>query len=118
MVALPAAPVGAYLAELMTCLRQASPGPMRTSRRASGSIQVTWAAGQRRRPVATFAKAGDAAVFVRAVADLRALTGAVSEVLAHHHDGGDNRCAACQQSLPCTTVRVITTELQPRAGRR
>jgi hypothetical protein len=117
MVALASAPVGAYLAELMTCLRQASPGPLRTSRRPSGSVQVTAASG-RRRPVATFTKAGDAAVFVRAVADLRALTGAVCEVLAGHHDAGDHCCSACRQTMPCATVRVITAELGPLADRR
>jgi hypothetical protein len=106
--------VGAYLASLMDRVVAASPGPLTTTQRRSGAYEV--GAVSVRRPVATFSRRGDAALFVAAQADLRALGGAVNELVAAHRGDSGGRCACCGESQPCTTLRIIAAELAPRVG--
>ena len=113
MVALAQDPVSAYLADLMALVSRASPEPLTTTRRPSGVYQVQ--AVSVRRPLATFTRDADAALFVTAVSDLRALAAAVAELLARHHGDGRGRCVGCAQRTPCRTRRLITCELTPRA---
>lgn len=106
-------PVGAYLAELMTTVVRATPGPLTTARR-GGSYLVSSTAV--RRPLGVFARPADAALFARAVVDLRSMAGVVAELLAGHHDDGRGRCTACGQRSLCWTRRIIDSELLPRAS--
>ena len=105
------ADVGAYAVELMRLLLHVSPGPIaiRTSR--PGRHEVTTEAGT---PIAKFTRAPDAALFVRALADLRAQTAAVVDVLAQHRDNGAGCCEQDGQQVPCTTRQLIIAQLGPR----
>lgn len=105
------ADVWAYLASLMRTLLRVSPGPFATRRIRGGWHEVS-AGG--RDAVARFTRPPDAALFVRAVADLRAVTAALLEVLTLHLDDGAGSCRQDGQQVPCTTRRAITDQLGPR----
>lgn len=105
-------PVGVYLADLMAEVLSASAGPLTASPRRGGSVQVR--SGSAARPLATFARHGDARLYTRAVADLRALASVVAELVASHHDDGAGRCRACGEPTRCHVRRIIDAELAPR----
>lgn len=106
--------VGGYLAELMQLVLRATPGPLVVSRAADGGYAVASANGSR--PVATFVRQADAELFARALPGLRAETAAVIEALGQHHDDGTGVCAQDGQAVPCTTRRIVITQLLPRAA--
>ena len=103
--------VGDYLAELTKMLLRVSPGPL-TIRRSPGSWHQVAAAGGA--PVAKFTRVPDAVLFVRALADLRAGTAALIEVLTQHGDDGSGFCGQDGQTVPCTTRRLVLEQLGPR----
>lgn len=106
--------VGDYLAELMGLVLRASPGPFEINSTAAGTHEVTVAGGGRL--VATFARQVDADLFAQALSALRAETAVLIEALGQHHDDGTGVCAQDGQVLPCTTRRIFTTQLTPRAA--
>jgi hypothetical protein len=105
--------VSVYLGDLLTLVSRASHEPLTMTKERAGVCQVR--TGSVRRPLATFTRYGDAALFVTAVTDLRALATAVAELLAMHHGDDRGLCVDCAQRSPCQTRRLINAELAPRA---
>lgn len=102
--------VGDYLAGLMKTLLRASPGPL-VIRRSGAWHEVAVVGGA---PIAKFTRGPDSVLFVRAWADLRVGTAALVEVVAQHRDDGSGCCGHDGQQVPCTTRRLVISQLGPR----
>ena len=106
--------VGDYLAGLTELVLRASPGPFLINQPTGRGHTVTAVNG--RHPLATFTHRGDAELFTRAPADLRAAAAALVETLGLHRDAGGGLCAQDSQQMSCLTRRVLIAQLAPRAA--
>lgn len=106
--------VGDYLAGLTELVLRATPGPFVINQPAGDGHTVMATNG--RRPLATFTHRGDAELFARAPADLRAAAAALVETLGLHRDAGAGACAQDGQQVPCLTRRILIAQLAPRTA--